>query len=280
VGEPGSIETSLGYTLNLATEVIATEDISQPFTKVDSHAFQLSGTYTTPVKGLAVDASLLLVGVHWDDTTLPHFPEPGPLDDGDYHFTFTDARAGLRYQLPIPPEWFTTSVWVAGSIPTHDYVTSGLAVPGRGLKQAHFGISAVRSLTPVLPRAYIGGSYEFSFVEKVVTMDPATAEFGNRNRSDFSAQLGYFVLDKLIVNVASDARQTHGGFEFINTPLVSEAVQENHDRLLNEDILFVGGGLSYLVNAKFNLSFASRFYVAGRNTLRQNLFAVLGSYTL
>jgi hypothetical protein len=228
------------------------------------------------LKGLAIEATLPIVGTKWDDSSLPHFPTPGEWDDGDLHFAATNLRAGLRYQLLEGP--LQAALALAGSLPVSDYPTYGYTAPDRGLKALHMGLALSGTLDPLSPRLYLYGSYDFSLVEKYDEV-PETEEFG-QNRSDFTAQLGYFVLDALELHVAFDGRIYHGGIDFVDFAMLSEPVQLNHDAVLREIVLLLGGGLGYQVTEALTLGAEIRLFVGGANTRNTNMFGVLASYQI
>lgn len=283
LGESNSLSTSFTYTFapSGAIVVSSTGDDSplsdmQPDAVVFAHILELSAQYVTPIDGLAVDVRLPLVGTQLRDGSFAHFPQPGPYDDGDLHFDVTDLRGGLRYQVKAIEEYVGLSFAVAGSIPLHDYPTSGFAFPAHHLKALYLGGSVARTLDPVLPNAFFQVEYEYAKRERV-DLDPETEKFG-RDYSSLATMIGYFLPADLTVAAAMNARFSHGGASFTQLPVESPVVLDNHDRLLAENFILVGGNLGYSVTEDIAFGAAVRFFVWGENTRNQNLFALSANY--
>jgi hypothetical protein len=276
VGEQNSATVGLSYVYGTSDRLVVHElDDSDAFIK--HHAIDLEVEYVTPVEGLALTASLLSIATRWDETSDPHPPALGEWDDGEYHFTVTDFTPAVRYQFLSEP--LAASVSLGGVIPTHDYVVFGANARGRGLKALSAGLAVGRTLDPVVPELYIHLEYQYFLVESVQTDDPMTEEY-NLDRSEYSAQIGYGFLDKFDVNLALDGRKMHGGFDFTEFADVSDTVRENHDQLLREDIVLLGGGLSYDVTDKFSIGGAVRFFLSGRNTRDVTMFGLSAQYLI
>jgi hypothetical protein len=139
------------------------------------------------------------------------------------------------------------------------------------------GLAVGVALEPWVPGLYAHAEYRYTLSERVETSDPMTEDF-NLDRSDYSLQVGYGFLRRFEVNVVLEGRKAHGGFDFVDWNEVSETVHENHDQLLREDIVLLGGGLSYEITDKFSVGAAARFFVAGRNTRDTNLFGINMEY--
>jgi hypothetical protein len=279
VNEPNSLGTSMTYTFAPSGRLLLQDDIEIPNILIFSHSLVLDAEYATPVEGLAVDASFTTVGVKLGDGSFNHFPEAGEYDDNEFHVTPTDFRGGLRYQLKFMQEALFAAVFVAGSVPVRDYPTYGLTAPGRGLKEAHVGLAVARTLDPVLPRLFLAARYQYAFVERVKSEDPATREY-KRNYSDVSGSLGYYITDRLSAALSANARMGHGGLQLLDYTLVSETVQRHHDQLLDEDVVLAGGDLGFAVTDALSLGLSARFFVSGRNTRNQNLYALTASYQM
>lgn len=274
VGIPNSFSVDLSYTHGRAGELIETEGRSIDNVRVNTHAFSFSGTYVTPLEGLAVDAELPVVGGRVAGAPIPHEPEEGEWDDGDTHFALTDLRAGLRYQALDDP--LAASIALSGTLPVTDYPTNGWVTPGDGLRALHGSVALARFFYPWVPEAYVHGSYEFSLVERV-DVDEDTRDFG-RNRSYLNFQAGYFVLDELNVHLAVAYQRTHGGMDFVDWDEMPDSVLEHHDQLLRQNSLHLGGGANYSITPSFSVGGAARFFAHGSNTLDSHLFLLSASY--
>jgi hypothetical protein len=229
------------------------------------------GVEYIPIKNLSVEAALPLAMVKYTGTA-PHSPVPGVWDDGKFHTTLTDLLVGVRYQILDEPIIALTPQ-LSGTIPVGDYEVNGFATGGRHLAQLHAGASAGRHFDPVLPNLYLTGSYEFTFSER--NKATVNSHLINQNRSDVSAELGYQFLDSdLIVNVAWNWRIAHGGINFTDFPKLPPDLQANHDVLLAEEFMFVGGGVSYAITDKLTIGAITRFFVRGYNTKKQNLYGL------
>jgi hypothetical protein len=272
VGDPNSVSIGLAYVFGRSTKIIETDGFEIVNARTIHHIITLSGDYVTPVEGLAIEAQLPIVGTKWDDTSLPHFPTAGEWDDGSYHFTPTDVRAGLRYQFLREP--FSAAVAVAGSVPVKDYPTYGYTAPDRHLKAVHLGLAVSKVFDPI----YVAASYEFSLVEKYTEV-AETEDYG-QNRSDFSAVLGWFIGDKLDLHAAFDGRIQHGGIDYADFTMLSDAVQMHHDAVLRENQYLVGGGVGYQLTDALALAADFRIFVAGANTRNANLFGVSAEYQI
>lgn len=283
IAQSQSLTATISHTYGTSDRIVETDGEAIEDIPITHHATVFELEYGTPVKGLSISASLPLITAKWDEDSsqFPHFPTNGEWDDGDYHATVTDLRADVRYQFLDDP--VELAVTLGGSIPTHDYPNFGYAAPGRHLKAAIAGIQIGGTLDPFLPRLYWAGRYEFALVEHLdtevpETEDPRPDDFG-QNRSDFSVQVGYYVLDELELNVALDGRYTHGGMDFLDFDSLPLGVQSNHDAVLNEDVIVVGGGGSYQFTDAFALGAALRFFITGSNTRDANLFSLIASYS-
>jgi len=271
-----SLSMGLSYTYAPSGKLLMEDSFEIPNIKILAHTVSLDVEYDTPVPGLAVDGRLDMVGVKLGSDSFPHFPSPGPYDDGDFHFTPTDLRAGLRYQIKPIEKIVGLSLVAAGSIPTHDYPTFGLTAPGHGLKAFILGANIARTFDPLLPRLFVAGTYEYAFREKV-DVDPETEKFP-RNFSSISAQLGYFITDRLEVDAAANWRISHGGATFLGLTTEPMVVLLHHDQLLDEDFFLVGGDVGYQITDELGLAAGARIFVSGENTRNQNLFGISAHY--
>lgn len=283
LGEPNELSAGVAYLFAPSGQIVSTTtgdgdafNDYQPNAVVFAHQVNMSADYTTPVRGLAVDVTVPLLGVKVGEGSFEHFPRPGPYDDGDMHWTLTDFRGNLRYQIKAIEEYLGLSFLAGASIPMADYATSGFAVAGAHLKGFHMGGAIARTLDPLISRMFFQLEYEYVIREKV-DVSPETEKFG-RNYSDVAFSLGAFLPANFTIAAAANFRKSHGGASFSSLVLEPPVVQDAHDRLLSEDFLLVGGDVGYDVNEKLSLGAVTRFFVWGLNTRNQNIFGLSATY--
>ncbi len=284
VGESNSLSGGIDYTYAPSGKIVATTsgdddafDDEVPGVPERVHIINFGVQYVTPVEGLQLEASIPLVGLQLGDTHFIHYPQVGEYDDGDLHFTLTDLRAGLRYQVKAIEEYVGLAFTVAGSTPVKDYPSNGFLFPDHHLKALYFGGAIARTLDPVAPDLFFQVDYTFALRERVDETE--NTERFNRNYSDVGVLIGYFLPAGFTIGAGANIRRTHGGVTLGDLVVQPMDVQVNHDRLLDEDFVLVGGNLGYSVNEKFDLGAAVRLFVAGENTRNQNLFGVYANYT-
>lgn len=285
LGEPNSLSSSFEYTYAPSGKIVATTgddgdafDNEVPGVPEQVHIFNLGVQYMTPLEGLQADVSLPLVGLKLGDTQFVHYPQIGEYDDGDMHFTFTDLRGGLRYQIKAIEEYIGLSFMLAGSVPVSDYPVSGFLFPDHHLKALYLGGTVARHFGPAIPDAFFQVDYSFALRERVDETE--NTERFNRNYSDAGIILGYFLPGDFSIAAAASMRRTHGGVTLGDLIVQPMDVQVHHDRLLDEDFIHVGGNLGYSVSESLDVGAAARFFVWGENTRNQNLFGLFASYKL
>jgi hypothetical protein len=156
------------------------------------------------------------------------------LDNGAYHGTLTDLRFELRYNALQRPVVITP--FAAGLIPSHSYDTLGESAPGRNFQEFPVGVYVGRLLDPVLPRAFVQGSYAYAFVRQDVGID--------LNYSVFGVDAGYFVTPSVSVSVLWRGLKTHGGLSFNELWEAPPDVFVNMDRVVRASYHHLGVGLS------------------------------------
>lgn len=276
VGDPGSLDLSFDYNFGKSDKVLGDED-EFPDAGVTTQQFSLGAEYT-PIKNLAVQATLPLVMLKY--TGGPQFVHPGGgcpdsptggcYDDGDYHTTFTDLRAGARYQLLDEP--VALAPHVAFSIPVADYPTIGNAVGGRHLMYLHLGISAG---TIIGMATYVHLQYELSLGEKYDAT--AVTEEYSQHRSDIGFTIGHKLLDyKLDISAGANARFSHDGMslDVFRTGGFSMDQFLYHDAILKEQLILAGLGIGYQINNQFAVSLAGRLFLTGKDTQNASVLAL------
>lgn len=280
VDEAGSLSAGLDYSFNSSPDVVADSDTKYEGQKITAHTTSLSAEYT-PIESLAIDATLPMTMLKWGGVDAPGQPDDAPgephgqYDDGDRHTTLTDLRANVRYQ--VLRDIVALSPHLGFTLPVADYETQGFAGAGRHLKALHLGASVGKLFDPFAPNLFIQATYEFTLSEKfdqTITDSEAdvTKEIG-QNRSDVSAQLGYFFLDgDLRVNAGFNWRIYHDGiaYEDLGTDNGIPGTDPRyiyHDVLLKEQFMLLGGDVGYNITDRISVDATSRFFVAGSNTL-------------
>jgi hypothetical protein len=272
VGEKGGLDVDLSYQYVPSSAVVFSPDEQIEDRPTRNHIITL-GTSYVPIDKLELGITLPLAMVKYTGTTA--HTRPGVWDDGKTHATLTDLRFGARYQLLDEPVALTPHL--GASIPVADYEVVGFATGGRGLKMVHAGLNVGR----LFGNLFVNVGYEFSLAERS-DINALTEDIAQR-RSDVEAQIGYFFLDgKIGVNLGMNWRLQHGGINFEDFPsgMVPIELIENHDPVLDEDFLFVGGGASYAITDKLVVSAITRFFLRGFNTRDQSLYGVGLSWTV
>jgi len=196
----------------------------------------ISGTYS-PSDRVMLNASLPFVNASYRGMS----PHPSPVDDGRWHGTVTDLFLSVHFQVSEFPIAFAP--YVGALIPTHKYVTMGHAAPGRGLEEYWFGFYAGRSPNDWLPRTYVQTRLNYAFVEEV----------GNvaHDRTNASFEIGHFLNESWSGRILVARKWTHGG---IDVPIpITSPLFHFHDQLAAEELLNLGGGISWTVNDRMTV---------------------------
>lgn len=272
VGEQGSLDVSFDYNLGISKKVIGEGDLKYPNAGTTSHQLTLGAEYA-PIRRLAVGVALpfSLLKYTGNAVDFPH-PGGGSYDDGKFHGTLTDLRAGARYQVLEEP--FALSPHLAFSIPVADYETIGNTVAGRHLKALHVGLGIGRVLGEA---TYVHLLYEFSLVEKYDRGGMAELSQHSQNRSDLAFTIGHKLLDqRLDIHADINLRETHGGISFndLEAGALSGPEAEFHDAILDEDIFLVGAGVGYQISNALSVSLSGRYFAFGSNTQNASVIAL------
>jgi hypothetical protein len=170
---------------------------------------------------------------------------PGPLDDGFYHGAFQDLRVEGRRMI----EFGRVAVApLAGiTIPTHEYVTQGEAVPGRHRTEFQIGASAgidvSRWFPSWLPLNYVHGHYDLAAAEKI---DGLAAV-----RSHIDVETGAGVTRRLGLNGLASWQIRNKG------PTQQELIDHGwttHDRFVVSNYFNLGGGVTFRLRPSTELS--------------------------
>lgn len=270
VGEPGGLSLSLDYSYSRSNKVIFEEE-DDYINEIFNHTAALGIEYT-PIEKLGLLATIPVMATSYDyDPNLTLTPPHGPYDDGKTHTVLQDFRLDLRYM--VLDDVVTLAPHISVSVPMSNYATTGYASAGRGLKMLIFGLALGKYFTSGVPNLYLHGRYEFRWTERYETLFPETAEYP-QNKSFTEALIGYYILDKLEVNLAGSLQIPHGGLEFVNYGMEPVVAQRFHDSLLAEGFLHLGGGVSYQAMEKLRVSAFVRFFIQGQNTRNSDVYGL------
>ena len=151
------------------------------------------------------------------------------LDDGSYHGTFQDFRAGVRYNIVPAPVEFTPFFELV--LPTHAYETFGHAAPGKRLKEGRVGTNVGRWMG----NAHFDLQLTYSFVESLSDL--------NLDHTNADLEIAYLLSRKVIVRAFGGVQKTLGGLEAPVRP--ANPNFEIHDRALRTHYSRAGGGASF-----------------------------------
>jgi len=184
-----------------------------------------------------------------------------------WHGDWADVGATVRYALIDGPVALTASA--GAGVPSHDYRWQGEAVAGYGLRELRLALDGGARLEPISSRLAVTGRYQYAAVQDV----SAVPDVAN-NRSNWTASVSMAVTTRLSVRAGVSGQRTHGGLRFgsftdPDLPPPGEAAGlsrfEQHDRLLRNNFIHVGGGLSYAL-PRVDLFLAYEHFVQGTDT--------------
>jgi hypothetical protein len=177
------------------------------------------------------------------------------LDDGAYHTTLQDIHTNVRYGLVFRPLLVTP--FIAATIPSHNYAYVGESAPGRNLKDIQFGTDIARRLDPLLSKAYVDSQFSFTVSQAALNV--------RTNHTNASIEAGYLLNRKFAIRVAGQWQHSLGGLHFPQD-LTTPELALTHDRLLRANFWHLGGGASYAINSKTDLSADVITFLSGSNT--------------
>jgi opacity protein-like surface antigen len=238
--------------------------------KVQHHIFIPEVEYGI-TDSLALTASMPIMATKADGGN-PH----GSWDDSAYHETPTDLRVTARYMIPVGILAITPHL--GASTPVRTYETHGNAAAGRGLKALYAGLSLGLDLDEEIPRTALQVSYEFALVERYKDAGPEAAG-RDQNNSAVTAQVVH-TLGDFQLSAGVDFHQYHGGITFAEFGSLTMDERTNHDLILKERILLVGGGVAYNIGEHAKIFATARVFATGENTTNASLFALGGSWDI
>ncbi len=273
VGPQGSLDLGLDYNFGKSDKVVGDAGLEFPNAGSTTHQETLSAEYV-PLEHLAVGFSLPLVSLEYtgSKTLYPH-PGGGTYDDGSFHSTFTDLRAGARYQVLAEP--LAISPIVEFSVPVQKYETVGNTVAGRHLNALHLGVALGKQF---LDWGYVQAMYQYSIVQSF-NRTPDTAKL-NEDTSDGAFVVGYKLFDgRFDINLDANFHITHGGVDFSTLGSIPATDQLYHDPILRENQFLVGGGIGYPVTNSLIIAAKYMFFVSGVNTQNASVLGIGLTYS-
>lgn len=201
-------------------------------------------------RGLAVTGSAAYVTSMYAGKS----PE-SPLDDGKYHGSLQDASFTAEYMIAW--QGFAIAPSVGARIPLKSYSTLGHVAVGKDLREYPVGISVGRSLDPVLPRAYVGGSFAYSFVEH--------HHEHSLDQRHFSLSAGYILSNSISLGGALQYVNTVDGIDWYSD-VNSEEAFHDHDVAAKAEYVRAGGTASFALGRGFGISLSYIGTLSGENT--------------
>jgi len=185
----------------------------------------------------------------------PGFYNHGFLDDTHYHTAVQDFRFNARYRLVSRPVVITP--FIGSVLPSHDYAYVGESAPGRNLKEFQFGTDVARRLNPFLRRGYVDGQIALAIPEAALNI--------RTTRTNASMEIGYLLNRRVAFRGIADWQHTFYGLHF-PADLTTPEIILTHERLLKANYWHIGGGVSYALTPKIDLSADIVTFVSGSDT--------------
>jgi hypothetical protein len=265
----GSISTSYNFIFFRGHFTSEGKKVPEAAARAQSAVFQVEYGVTNK---LALSVSLPIVAVRYASNnppspflqglfaqTLqsvgPNFYRHGFLDDGSYHATLQDIHVNVRYNVLSRPLVITPFVTLVA--PSHDYAYVGEAAPGRNLWEVQFGSSVGRTLDPFLRRAYVEAQFSFAVPEQSLNV--------RTTRVNIPVEFGYFLTRRIAVRGLGSWQHTYRGLRF-PVDLTTPQLDLTHERLLKANYWHAGGGVSYALNHKTEISADVVTFLSGSNT--------------
>jgi hypothetical protein len=185
------------------------------------------------------------------------------LDDGSYHTSLQDLHIDARYNVALHP--LVVTPFVAFVIPSHDYAYVGEASPGRNLKEFQFGANLGRQLNPLLRKAYVQSRIAFTIPEAAMNI--------RTTRMNIDSELGYNFTRRFAVRGIGSWQYTFSGISSLDQ-LTTPELELTHERLLRNRYWHAGGGVSFALNSKTEVSADYITFVSGRVTHYGNSLSI------
>jgi hypothetical protein len=154
-----------------------------------------------------------------------------------FHSDFQDLTGTVRYSVIHTSDGFAVTPSITAVIPSHSYDHVGEAVVGRDLREVHVGVDVGAPVAMISRRLIMQGAYAYSVVQRVLDIP--------NNRSNATLEGDYRLTRRLTVSGLLLWQRTHGGLRFPQEVAPFPNLIAEHDRLLRDNSLRLGGGVSY-----------------------------------
>jgi hypothetical protein len=265
----GSVSTAFNYISFKGHFTSDGDKTPEAGAKAQSVLFDLDYGITNK---LALTVSVPIVAARYADTNPPSpvllglfnqavrtvgagFYGHGFLDDERYHPTLQDINLNVRYNVLSRP--LVVTPFIALVVPSHDYAYVGEAAPGRNLWEFQFGTSLGRQLDPVLPNAYAHTQISFAVPQESLNV--------RTTRTNISLEFGYALTRKFSARGLSNWQHTFNGLHF-PADLTTPELVLTHERLLKANYWHLGGGISFAVTPKTEVSADVVTFLTGSDT--------------
>jgi hypothetical protein len=225
---------------------------------------------------LGVSASLPFIAAKYSAPSNPVIPGLGPhkladgtipLDDGSYHGSFQDFDIRVRYMAWTHP--FVITPFVEYVQPSHGYMFYSHSVVGNNVRQLSIGTYIGSLLDPLLPNGYIQGRYSYGFPETIIGV--------SRRRHNMELEVGYFINPTIRAFGLVIGEVTNGGVNLPTDVLTFDAAHPtgfttpknplffHHTQISRDNILDIGGGMTYALNDGLDLFGVVTHTITARN---------------
>lgn len=273
VPKPGDGSISIGFQNTIVSDHLFSEDVDGLSGPPDYYVGGPGNRwYLGDIRGRTISASfsygiwkgLALSGTaaYMSAKYAGRFPE-GPQDDGKFHGSLQDGSLTLEYMLPWHDIAITPSIGLR--TPLRDYSTLGHVSVGKRLREFPVGLSVGRSLTPLLPRAFLAGSFTHSFVENHHEHDLDQRHYGISG--------GYLLSSKVSVGGFFQRVETVDGLDWYSDITTEEAFHD-HDVAASARYSRLGGFASFSLRPSFGLRIGYSGTIDGQNSHAANSFTV------
>lgn len=231
--------------------------------------WQLQASYFV-ANGWEIHASLPYIESKFSGPTAAIFAHPvlscltpaGPtpacrpvlIDNGNYHGTFQDWDAGVRYHFDYNGYQIVPELDLI--VPSHNYQYYGAASFGE--RNTKLGVGVELSHQFDFTNFFYQAHYEYFF-------NTPHIGYGN-NYNSFGLDVGYFFSPKLSAKFIADLKVGNGiTDQQIGGPPALDPVWLNHDRIRLQDHGIVGGAIDYVFARNYDLQTTLEHAVWGRS---------------
>ncbi|HEX9162996.1 MAG TPA: hypothetical protein VF980_14920 [Thermoanaerobaculia bacterium] len=236
---------------------------------IHAHATTLQLFYS-PASRLEVSAGLPYVVANYRGP-LPH---QLPIDNGTYHSTWQDYRFDVKYQATSGI--VAMAPFISEVLPSHHYTYFAHSAVGRDLRETSIG--SYFGVTDLFTHFRTCGCPSSTYAQARVAYASMERTLGIRTwRTNADLDIGYFANEKFSVRGLGSYARTYGGENWNdwNGNKLSPFYL-NHDKLLNERHLMLGGGASYAVSDRLDVVASIQHAMWGRNGHRVDIASNFG----